>query len=847
MKNKIKNIYQNIQMKNIVFLFSFILMLGVLSAGSITGTVYDAETDLELEDVQISTTGLMDTCMINIYINEILDQSTGSLSVGTYNIMLLDGSTFRSVNAIVIGAALGIFQIEHPIDGIVTYGVPLGSNGTHIFSDGTVIRIELIEISIQQATANILSDASGQFVITGLSDDSFNLQFTKTGYNTFTFGPIRIDNSNPARTDRIIPDGILFMYPDGSVPTQPIGSIAGYVYNTDIAPINNANVEVYFDGNLIQTIQTDATGFFNATNLEFSGQYVLGFSANNYLPETRTINLDLSTNPNLEIPVPIELVFIGNTASLRGYIKDSATGNPIPNALIQIPFFGLEDLTDNNGYYNIQNIPINFPIAVNVYAFSYFDGGINPITIPAVGREHNFTLTFNPSYVKINGTLEGYIFDNNDNPLRSARIVIGGITETTDETGYYIINNIPEGYNQRTSATRSGYIEQIRYVNILGNEITRQNFTLQRDDSDSGGGSSGSSSSSGSPPSSSAQSITPPHSSFERAYIDGCPIKITRDIERSEDKTTVTIELINECKEDIKRIELREYPPNEVLSSKIIYSVNPKQVYLNPLVIIWEIDDLKAEETISFVYYIDKQIKSNEFKAKIFSIDDEQSDPIQKVELLAPKLVFLGDNITLTVKSEKGFPIFNAKIIVISPFGKEIELITDEDGKAYFIPEVIGKHEYKIEDFEILNLITTQVNEVNLPTAQISQEIEETKEEENLGLAALFGDIGNSWPIFLGLGMFILIILTVLFYFMNKLNSEEEFASEGVKPEVFIEEEQKPIFDEINQRQIQGDEKTILEEIKRREIKPKKSIKTQKKSIKPQEKPKTNLKKNKRK
>ncbi len=852
MKNtnqKSKNIREisetNIQMKNIIFLFSFILMLGVLSAGSITGTVFDSDTGLGLEDVQISTTGLMDTCIINVYVNGTLDHDTAPLPVGKYDILLSDGSIVRSVDAISVGA-LGIFKVEHPVDGIFNFAVPLGANSTRTFSDGTEIKIELVDTSIQQVTTLLLTDASGQFLITGLSDDNFDLQFTKTGYNMFTFGPIRIDNSDPARTDRTIPNGILVMYPDGSVPTQPVGSIAGYVYDTDSAPINNANVEVYFDGNLIQTIQTDATGFFNLTNLDFSGQYVFDFSATDYLPETRTINLDLSTNPNLEIPTPIELVYIGNTDSLTGYVIDSATGDPIENALIQIPLFNLEDLTDNNGYYNIQNIPINFPIAVNVYAFSYFDGGINPITIPAGGREHNFTLTFDSSYVKSNGTLEGYVFDNSNNPINSARVEIAGIQNTTNASGYYIVNNIPEGFNQRARADRSGYDSELSYVNILGNQITTQNFTLQRDDSDNGGGSSGSSSSSSSPPSSSAQSITPPHTSLNTIYVNGCPIKINRDIEREEDETTVTLELTNECDEDVENIELREYPPEEAVLSKIKYSIEPKQVYLQPLVLIWEIMEIKSGETMEFVYTMDKEIESNKFDAKIFSLtDEEEYEPIQKVELLVPKTVFLGDNVTLTLKSENNLIIPNAKIIIISPFGKEIEVLTDEEGKAFFIPEQIGEYTYKVDKAILITSVSTQVTEVYVPTTEITQDIEIEKEDEPLGLAAIFGDIGESWPILLGLVFGILVILAIVFYFTSK--TEDEFPHE-VKPEIHIEEEQRPIFDEINMRQIKGDEKTILEEIKRREVKKEKTktSKTNTKTSKTKKKP-TNTKTSKKK
>lgn len=826
MEDKKININQKIfKMKNIVFLFSFVLMIGLLSAGSITGTVFDGETGLEIQDVQVVTTGDMDTCTINIYVNGTLDLTTSPLPRGTYDNPLSGGSVFRSIRVILPGA-LGIFQIEHPIDGSFDLLVNVGSNTTRTFSDGTVITIQLIDSSVQQATASILTDTTGKFTIYGLSDDTFDLQLSKIGYDTFEFGPILIDNSNPLRTDRNIPDGMLFLFPNGSGPSQLEGSIAGYVEDTTGIAIEDVTVEVYFDGNLIQTIQTDATGFFNATGLEYSGQYTLEFIHPDYLQDTRIINLDLSTNRNMLIPVPIQLVYIGNTENLHGYVIETGTGDPIPNALVRIPFFGLSDLTDNNGFYNILNVPINFPVEVTVTAIGYYNGGINPLTVPIGGREHNFTLTLDPSYVSGNGTLTGYVFDNNNNPLRSVKVEIAGIFNTTDTNGQYIINNIPEGYNQRVTVSRSGYTSRSLNLNIFKNEITTQNFILQRDDSDSGGGSSGSSSSSTSPPSSSAQSITPPHTSLSTLYVNGCPIRINRDINREKDKTAVTIELINICDEDVEQIELREYPPEEAVLAKITYSTEPKKVYLQPLVIIWEIDEIRSGEKMEFVYYINKQIESNDFEAKIFSLTDDNTEQVQKVELLVSKSVFVGDNVTLILTNEKDMPLSNREITIISPFGKELIVITDENGKAYFNPDMVGVYEYGVKDAIILNSVSTKVSEMYMPDEIIKQKVEVVDDDENkvLSLGAFFGDIGKNWPAILGLGIAVLAILTIVVYFTSK-HSKDDFNED--KPtgysELYLEEEQKPIFEEINKRQIQGDEKTILEEIKRREIKPEKN------------------------
>ncbi len=775
--------------------------------------MFDAETNLPIENVEVITTGQMHVCDYEIYLDDIYIEG-GNLPVTYLNEDLVGGNlTFNELKTIIpIGCT---FSFDHIIDGNIELSVIAGSTQTHIFSDGLNLTVKVNSVYEDQATQLQLTDVSGEFILSGILDDNFDLNFYKLTYDNFEFGPIAINTSNPVKTDRIIPDGILMMYPDSSGPVQPSGSISGYIQDTTGDPIENATVEVYFDGILQTNILTDATGFFNVSNLEYSGTYTLEFSAENYLPDARTVNLDLSIQPNLVLPLPIQLTYIGDTANIWGYVKETGTGDPIQNALVYIPTFDLEGITNVNGLYNISNVPINFPIDIDVYAVNYFYGGVGSLVIPVGGREYNFTLTIDPSYILKNGTLEGFVFGEDGSPLESATIQIAGLSNTTNGSGYYIINNVPEGINQQATARRSNYDTESAQINIFNSSITVQNFTLEREDDDGDGGNHGSSSN-GSPPSSSAQSITPPHSSLETEYVDGCPISIDRDIEREEDKTTVTLEITNECDKDVENFELREYLPEEAVLATVTYSVEPTQIYLQPFVLIWEISELQDGETMTFVYIINMEIESNDFEARIYSTKEE-TEPIQTVELLAPKSAFIGDNITLIIKSEQDLAIPNAEITVTSPFGKEETLITDENGKAYFVPEVSGEYKYKIKNAILKISVSTKVNEVYVEAKQtVTTDIDAVGDnEKQLGLIALFGELGGgSWLTIIVLGVAVLSVLGIIMYFTSRYDSEPK----DVKPEIHIEEEQRPIFDEINKRQIKGDKKTILEEIKRRQI-----------------------------
>ncbi|MFA5382923.1 MAG: hypothetical protein WC356_07165, partial [Candidatus Micrarchaeia archaeon] len=137
---------------------------------------------------------------------------------------------------------------------------------------------------------------------------------------------------------------------------------------------------------------------------------------------------------------------------------------------------------------------------------------------------------------------------------------------------------------------------------------------------------------------------------------------------------------------------------------------------------------------------------------------------------------------------------------------------------------LIGEYTYKIENAILKYSVSTQVNEKaeEIPIQIITQVEEEKEDNSFLGLSALFGNIENI-GVFVILIIAILVILSIgIYFFRNKENSDLNKA----ESEIVIEEDQIPIFDEINKKQIQGDEKTLFEEIKRREVKTEKKSKT---------------------
>jgi hypothetical protein len=77
------------------------------------------------------------------------------------------------------------------------------------------------------------------------------------------------------------------------------------------------------------------------------------------------------------------------------------------------------------------------------------------------------------------GTLEGYVYDENMNPIEGASVTASVSPEAvTDPNGFYTMQLVPGFYD--VTASKWGYTSQTVYgVEVLANETTHQDFQLE--------------------------------------------------------------------------------------------------------------------------------------------------------------------------------------------------------------------------------------------------------------------------------------------------------------------------------------------------------------------------------
>ncbi len=87
-------------------------------------------------------------------------------------------------------------------------------------------------------------------------------------------------------------------------------------------------------------------------------------------------------------------------------------------------------------------------------------------------------LLINPSAFQNTGSIEGYVYDEEDNPIEGATVEALGIAAVnTDEYGYYFLQNIPAGL-VFVSAGKVNYSTQSAMIDVVDGTVTSQNFIL---------------------------------------------------------------------------------------------------------------------------------------------------------------------------------------------------------------------------------------------------------------------------------------------------------------------------------------------------------------------------------
>ncbi len=215
------------------------------------------------------------------------------------------------------------------------------------------------------------------------------------------------------------------------------------------------------------SVVTNSSGFYNITTQ--TGSHTIGAVKSGYSSFAKNISIraGLQTEQNISLQI-VEAA--AENGTVEGYAKDTS-GQPISGATISVA--GNISVTGSNGFYNVT-LPEG---GHNIVATkSGYNAAFASVTIVA-GQAIKQNLTMNVTLTAGNGTIRGYVKDNNTNVgVANVSVSIGGRMLMTNANGYYNAT-IPAG-NQTIAAVKSGYASFVGSAIIQAGNTTEYNITL---------------------------------------------------------------------------------------------------------------------------------------------------------------------------------------------------------------------------------------------------------------------------------------------------------------------------------------------------------------------------------
>lgn len=196
-------------------------------------------------------------------------------------------------------------------------------------------------------------------------------------------------------------------------------------------------------------------------------QAPLTATAPGYLTVTQMVPVNAYVYTTVSVQMtPVSLT---ETATVQGTITDSATGAPVPQALVTFtPESGspVSGYADNSGFYRFGGVPAG-PVEVTAQAVGYLEGTTAATLIPdASGANPDVNLTLLSGTTKI--TVTGRVLSLGlENPVAGAQVTIAGAgPATTDAQGQFTLPGVTVG-TQTAFVTASGYDDKTQSVTIL--------------------------------------------------------------------------------------------------------------------------------------------------------------------------------------------------------------------------------------------------------------------------------------------------------------------------------------------------------------------------------------------
>ncbi|MEF8874552.1 MAG: carboxypeptidase regulatory-like domain-containing protein [Candidatus Thermoplasmatota archaeon] len=224
---------------------------------------------------------------------------------------------------------------------------------------------------------------------------------------------------------------------------QSTGYLTGKVRDLNtFENVSGAAVEVNETGD---STTTDASGEFNITLQP--GHYNITVTAPDYYPEYKEVSVTSGNETS-------NLIYLEEyTGTLEGTVTDKDTGEPIQYASVTPAGYMLGAMTDEDGYYNIENISIGEHSVVA--STSGYENATKNVTIE---KDEVSTLDFQLEKAEevekatVKGTIREQI---SEEPIEGATVKIENETTKSNSTGKYKIMVEPGEYT--ITYSKEGY------------------------------------------------------------------------------------------------------------------------------------------------------------------------------------------------------------------------------------------------------------------------------------------------------------------------------------------------------------------------------------------------------
>lgn len=430
---------------------------------TLSGLVFDAvdQSPLPGTVIEVRLAGT------NILVRRVTSDENGryfisGLPAGTFDVIAELQNYSLSTNTVFLTAG------ESEILNIPMRPFPASVTGT-VFDATTQLPIAgaLVRLLIQNTDIEVtstLTSSDGTYSLDNIAPGQYNLIFSAEGYGNAVSQVILVANEVE------VVDAFLDPNP---------ATLTGRVFDQRTGNgIQGALVRVFNqDGIFITSTLTDASGMYELPGIE-AGLYSIIYSADGYGAESRSVTLPAGAT------VTVDVGLIAESATIRGTVRDAATGLPIPAALVQvftigttIPIASVQ--TDQQGRYIISGLlPEEYRVVYSAptYQSETFIFFLNPGETKTVDAE----LAKLPS--RINGVVTDIVTGL---PIQNATVTlflegteIIVASTTTDQDGNYLLGGLsPGNYNLRFEAT--GYLTECFSIQLGIAETLTVNAALR--------------------------------------------------------------------------------------------------------------------------------------------------------------------------------------------------------------------------------------------------------------------------------------------------------------------------------------------------------------------------------